>query len=145
LFDFLLLWPLFDFLVLFLEVAHWLRLDSNFFDSWQIWPVPNTDHGALLLPRPKGELFLIAIDIEVDFSSPDINLSSYSAQKGSHKDKGWFFRNFHVEHHKVDMDEATWIFTKIFLAIPAGSGPLNRPARASSVSARGAWGLAYQR
>ena len=64
------------------------------------------NHGALFFPGPEGEFFFITIDIEADFSSSNINLSSYSAQERSPKDKGCFICYVHVEHHKVDRDVA---------------------------------------
>ena len=44
------------------------------------------------------------MDIEADFSSSNINLSSCNAQEGLPKDEGQFFSDLHVKHHKVDRD-----------------------------------------
>ena len=67
--------------------VHHLRLDMNFLKALWVWPVLDTNHGALLLPRPKGEFFFITIDIEVDFSGSNINLGFCSVQEGSPKDE----------------------------------------------------------
>ena len=97
---------LFVFLVLLNMAVHQLRLYLNLFNAMWVRPVLVMNHGALLLSGHEVKLFFFAIDIEVDFSGSNINLSSYSAQEGSPKDEGRFFCNLHVEHHEVDRDVA---------------------------------------
>jgi len=102
---FLLLQPLFFILVD--EVIHQLRLNLNLLDALWVRPVLDSNHGALLLPGPEFELFLVAIDVEADFSGSNIDLCSHSAEERSPKDEGRFFCCFYVEHHEVDRDEVT--------------------------------------
>jgi hypothetical protein len=42
----------------------------------------------LLLPGPEVELFLVAIDVKVDFSGSNIDMYSRSAEERSSKDEG---------------------------------------------------------
>jgi hypothetical protein len=46
-----------------------------------VWPIFDTNHGALLLSGPEGEFFFISMDIETDFPRSNINLGFCSAQE----------------------------------------------------------------
>jgi hypothetical protein len=46
-----------------------------------------------------------SIDVEMDYSSSNINVCSHGAEEWSPKDERRFFSELHVQHHKVDRDE----------------------------------------
>jgi hypothetical protein len=75
-------------------------------------------HEANFVSGPEVELLFFAINVEADFSSPNINLCSRSAQERSPKDERRFFRGFHVEHHKVDRDKVTPDFYRNIFGYP---------------------------
>jgi hypothetical protein len=70
-----------------------------------VWPIFDLDHGALLRPGLKRELFFPSIHVEADLSSSNIDHCSSSAQQWPPEDEQGFFGYIHVEHHKVDKDE----------------------------------------
>ena len=75
-------------------------------------------YGSWLLPGPKVKFLLLAIDVEADFSSSNINLSSCGAEERSPKDEGQFFRGFHVQHHEVNGDKVTPYFHRDIFSDP---------------------------
>ena len=58
--------------------------------------------GALLLSWFDSESLLFPVDMEPDFSSPNINLCVCGAKKGPPKNEGRLCVFLHVKHHKVN-------------------------------------------
>jgi len=57
---------------------------------------------ALFDLRFEGELLLLAIDVELDFSGPDINVGICCTQERPAQDERRLGVDFHVEHDEVD-------------------------------------------
>ena len=51
--------------------------DFDFFDFLRIWPKFDPDHQALLFLGSEVKFLLFTIDMESDFSGPDINMCIY--------------------------------------------------------------------
>ena len=82
----------------------WCQYDLS--NALWVWPILDFDHGALLYLGLEEELLFLAIDVETDFSSSNIDLYPHSAQEWTSKDKQGFLGNVHVKHDEVDRDEA---------------------------------------
>jgi hypothetical protein len=90
----------------------WLNLYLSY--ALLLWPLFDADHFAFfLMSGPKHKLLFLAIDVEANFSSPNIDLCPYSAKEWSPKNEWQFLCEFHVEHHKVDGDEVILDFHRI--------------------------------
>ena len=89
-------WPLFVFFIFLDKAVHQMRLYLNLLCALWVRPILDSYHGALLLPRSKVELLFLAIDVEADFSSSNINLCSCGDEERSPKDEGRFLRCFHI-------------------------------------------------
>ena len=57
---------------------------------------------ALFDLRLEGELLLLAIDVELDLSGPDINVGVCCAQEQPAQDEWRLGVDFHVEYDEVD-------------------------------------------
>ena len=72
----------------------WCQYDLS--NALWVWPILDFDHGALLYLGLEEELLFLAIDVETDFSSSNIDLYPRSAQEWTSKDKRGFLGNIHV-------------------------------------------------
>ena len=76
---------------------------------------------ALFNLRFEGELLLLAIDVELDFSGPDINMGVCCTQERPAQNERRLGVNFHVKHDEVDGNKEILDFHNgIFSAIPTG-------------------------
>ena len=57
---------------------------------------------ALFDLRFEGELLLLSIDVELDFSGPDINVGVCCAQEWSTQDERHIGVDFHVEYDELN-------------------------------------------
>jgi len=75
---------------------------------------------ALFDLRFEGELLLLAIDVELDLSGPDINMAFAVLKNGLPKMSGVLASTSMSSMTKSTGIKKFWIFTGIFSAIPAG-------------------------
>ena len=100
------------------------------FNVWKRWfcclflgfflPSDFLDLVALFNLRFEGELLLLTIDVELDFSGPDINMGVCCTQEQPAQDERCLGVDFHVKHDEVDRNKEIPDFTGIFSAIPVG-------------------------
>jgi hypothetical protein len=97
-----------------------------------VWPIFDADHFAFfLMSGPKLKLLFLAIDVEADFSSHNIDLCPCGAKEWSPKNEWRFLCEFHVEHHKVNGDKVILdfhqnIFSDSRRIVDRGIGQLER-------------------
>ena len=70
--------------------------------------------------RFEGEPLLLAIDVELDLSGPDINLGVCSAQERPAQDERRLGVDFHVEYDKVDGNKEILDFHRDILCYSRG-------------------------
>jgi hypothetical protein len=78
------------------------------------------NHGALILPRPKGNFFFITIDIEWISLAPTSIWGLELLKKGHPRMRGDSFVTSMSSTTKQTGMKQPWIFTEMSLAIPAG-------------------------
>jgi hypothetical protein len=85
---FLLLYLFLRFLCDLREVVYDLRLNLYLSYALLVWPVLDVDHFAFfLMPGLKPKLLFLAIDVEADFSSSNVNLHPCGAKEWSPKNE----------------------------------------------------------
>nr|AAX95215.1 hypothetical protein LOC_Os11g08720 [Oryza sativa Japonica Group]ABA91891.1 hypothetical protein LOC_Os11g08720 [Oryza sativa Japonica Group] len=98
-------WPVQEVLHKFHQAVRlgWLHFDL--LNILRVWPVLDSDRGALFRPRLKLKLFLLPVDMETDTPRSHVNVGSCGAKERTPQNERRLLLHVHVQHHKVNRDE----------------------------------------